>query len=632
MGSGAEPQVERSEQRFQALVQRSWDILSILDASGALTYNSPACERIHGFTPEELVGRRTVDLIHPEDSEQVASVMGWVLDHPGEPATIEYRYACKDGGWVWMEAVGVNFLGDPAIQGIVVNSRDVSERRRAQEALRESEATYRELLERQGEGFGMVDAQERFLVANPVAEVIFGVPPGGLVGRSLLDFLDGAQRRDVEAQTAERREGRSSTYQLEIRRPDGERRTILVTATPRSAGSAGALHVIGIFRDITAELRAQEDRKRLEDQVTRAQKMESLGKLAGGVAHDINNVLGAILGLASVHRQLQPEGSEAWQDLDTIVKACQRGGDLVKGLLDFARQGLADERALDLNALVRDQVQLLSRTTLQRVQLVVDLAAGAPAVRGDASALSHVLLNLCVNAVDAMAGEGTLTLRTALTGDGLVRLEVTDAGCGMTQEVLDRALDPFFTTKPQGQGTGLGLTIAYSVVKAHRGRMEIDSAPGRGTRVSVFLPVAPPTLANPDQGPQAQRPGHALSVLVVDDDELLQATMRRLLKALGHRATVLASGEEALQRLSEGLEVDLVILDLNMPGLGGAETLPRLRTLRPDLPVLLASGRVDQQALDLAQAVPGVGLMPKPFGLDDVRERLASFCRQDRSA
>jgi CheY-like chemotaxis protein len=402
-----------------------------------------------------------------------------------------------------------------------------------------------------------------------------------------------------------------------------ERRTILVTATPRSTDGGENLHVIGVFRDVTEELRAQQDRRRLEEQVTRAQKMESLGKLAGGVAHDMNNVLGAILGLASVHRTLAPEGSEARRDMDTIVRACQRGGDLVKGLLDLARQGLAEERELDLNALVRDQVQLLSRTTLQRVQLEVDLAPGAPTVRGDASALSHVLLNLCVNAVDAMAGAGTLTLRTALTGDGFVRLEVADVGCGMTPEVLDRALDPFFTTKPQGQGTGLGLTIAYGVVKAHRGRLEIDSAPGRGTRVIVHLPLAPPTPAAPGQESRPRRTGRALDVLVVDDDDLLQAALRRLLKSLGHRCTVAGSGEEALRLLGEGLAVDVVFLDLNMPGLGGAGTLPRLRALRPDLPVLLATGRVDQQALDLAQAVPGVSLLQKPFGLDDVQERLA---------
>jgi CheY-like chemotaxis protein len=200
----------------------------------------------------------------------------------------------------------------------------------------------------------------------------------------------------------------------------------------------------------------------------------------------------------------------------------------------------------------------------------------------------------------------------------------------MPPEVLERALDPFFTTKPQGQGTGLGLTIAYGVVKAHRGRMEIDSAPGRGTRVTVHLPIAPPAPAAPRQGAQPQQAGRALGVLVVDDDELLQATLRRLLKVLGHRSTVTGSGEEALRLLGEGLGVDVVILDLNMPGLGGAGTLPRLRALRPDLPVLLATGRVDQQALDLAQAVPGVSLLQKPFGLDDVRERLAPLAARTR--
>jgi PAS domain S-box-containing protein len=991
-----------SHQRFQALVQHSWDILSILDGEGRMVYNSPACEQIHGFKPEELLGKSTVDLIHPEDAPRVAETMGWILDHPREPATVEYRYACKDGRWVWMEAVGVNFLDHPAIRGIVANSRDISGRKRAEAALKASEAMFRQLLERQGEGFGMVDAEERFIFANPVADAIFGVPPGGLVGRCLLDFLEGPQRQQVRSETQERQSGRANTYELDIRRPDGEKRTLLVTATPRFKELSEDLQVIGVFRDITearqaehalleseqkfhrlveaasvpigivratgqieylnprflqdfayrledlpdmeawwhracpdpvyrlqvrqawneaqtlapgrggeirvahvfrvtcgngrtrlveirgamtgervivflqdlteriqteerlrdtlelnermvesqplgvlayhgasgrcvraneaiartinatlgqllaqnfreiaswkpsgmlaaaeralatgseqyletqiqssfgkqcwlsvffsvfhtggeahllvlcedisarrnaeAALRkasaavdqspasiiitntqglieyvnaaftritgytfeeavgrnprflksgfhgpdfysglwstvlagltwtgklcnhrkdgrlyweettisplrdddgrithfvatklditeaveAAETHRRLEVQMARSQKLESLGSLAGGVAHDMNNVLGAILGLASVHQLVQPEGSALRRDMDTIVKACQRGGTLVKGLLGFARQGLAETQDVDLNSLVRDEVALLSRTTLQRVHLDMDLAEGLPLVRGDASALSHVLMNLCVNAVDAMEGGGLLTMRTFQPEAGFVGLEVSDTGCGMSKEVLEKALDPFFTTKPQGQGTGLGLPIVYGTVKAHQGRMEIDSAPGQGTRVSLFLPAIeaqaeaapPPTPAN---GAQRRR----LDVLVVDDDELVRDSLGQLLIALGHRPTLVESGEAALQSLTAEAGPDLVILDLNMPGLGGAATLPRIRELRPELPVLVVTGRVDQEALDLVQRVPRVGLMPKPFTLAEVRQHLEPYC------
>jgi CheY-like chemotaxis protein len=341
----------------------------------------------------------------------------------------------------------------------------------------------------------------------------------------------------------------------------------------------------------------------------------------------MNNVLAAILGLATASVESQPPGSSARRAFDTIAQAAQRGGKLVQGLLNFARRTPAEERQLDLNALLREEAGLLEHTTLSKIRLVLDLAEDLHPVQGDGAALSHAFMNLCVNAVDAMPENGTLTLRSRNLEDGWVEVRVEDTGTGMPAETLAKAMDPFFTTKMPGKGTGLGLSMVYSTVKAHRGRMELQSRIGRGTQVQLLFPPAGPDGAAPEPAPgragaRLQRP---LEVLLVDDDELVQSSSRLVLEMLGHRVATAGCGEEALAMLGTGFAPDVVILDMNMPGLGGAGTLPRLRALRPAMPVLLATGRVDQKALDLAERHRFVKLLPKPFALQDLKETLAGI-------
>jgi CheY-like chemotaxis protein len=233
-------------------------------------------------------------------------------------------------------------------------------------------------------------------------------------------------------------------------------------------------------------------------------------------------------------------------------------------------------------------------------------------------------MNLCVNAVDAMPERGTLTVRTRNLDPGWIEVLVADTGTGMTREILDKALEPFFTTKEVGKGTGLGLSMVYSTVKAHRGRLELQSEPGRGTRVRMRFPAcaAGTRAAVPGPKPPLAPSSRALTVLLVDDDELIQSSMRSTLEFLGHSAATASDGESALAMLEAGLEPDVVILDMNMPGLGGCGTLPRLRALCPGLPVLLATGRADQTAQNLTVAYPKVSLMSKPFTLRELQRGL----------
>ena len=361
----------------------------------------------------------------------------------------------------------------------------------------------------------------------------------------------------------------------------------------------------------------------LQAQLLQAQKMESLGTLAGGIAHDMNNVLGGILGMAELGLAEQLPGTQGQRSFSAIIRATDRAGKMVRSLLSFARQSPAEDHVLALNDILREEVGLLERTTLAKVGLELDLAADLWPIQGDAGALTHAFMNLCVNAVDAMADQGTLTLRTRNLDADWIEVCVEDTGTGMSPEVLAKALDPFFTTKGVGKGTGLGLAMVYSTVKAHRGLLELQSEPGRGTRVRIRFPVSKDSARKPETVPEAPAlPARRLEVLLVDDDEVPRSATHAVLASLGHGVTAVPSGEEALARVEAGLRPDVVILDMNMPGLGGGGTLPRLRVLCPTVPVLLATGRADQGAMDLAMTQPGVLLLPKPFTIRELQVHL----------
>jgi PAS domain S-box-containing protein len=466
---------------------------------------------------------------------------------------------------------------------------------------------------------------------NQGAERIFGYSAEEMLGKPMLIIIPSDRQEEEARVIAAIRSGIPiQHYETQRSCKDGHLVPVSITVSPIRDQEGRIVGASKIARDITAQKQAEEENARLQSQLMQAQKMESLGVLSGGIAHDMNNVLGAILGLASANLEVQVAGTPTYRSFETILKAATRGGEMVRSLLAFARQSNAEERVLDLNAILREDLLLLEHTTLAKVQLQVDLEPGLHAMRGDPSALTHAFMNLCVNAVDAMPERGSLTLRTRNLGRNWIEVTVEDTGCGMPEAVLKRAMEPFFTTKEIGRGTGLGLAMVHSTVKAHRGQLEIHSTPGQGTQVRMRFPACE-AAAEADQAPAEARPEttkRVLRVLLVDDDELIQVSVQSILQTLGHEVDTTSCGEEALARIEAGLRPDLVILDLNMPGLGGRGTLPRLRALLPAVPVLLSTGRADQAALDLVKTHPNVTLLAKPFNIKELQQYLGN-CQPD---
>ncbi len=625
----AEARARASRAQLDAALESMTDAVFISDTQGRFLEFNEAFATFHRFPNKAACSRTFTD--YPDLLETYGPdgrprpLDQWVTLRAlrGEAGTnLEYTLRRKDTGETWVGSFSFGPIRDPEgyIVGAVVTARDITASKAAEQSLRESEERFRTVFEASPDAVLIREMDGRFLEANAVALKRYGYTREEFLRLKPEDLVPSSLRDQIPLRVAE---CLTSGLPFEWVHEAKDGRLIPVELQLSRFSLRGKPCILACARDISERKAAEEDHAKLQAELQHAQKLESLGILAGGVAHDMNNVLGAILAMATVHQQKAAEDSALRRDMGTIIQACQRGGSLAKGLLGFARKNLSEECEVDLNTVVREGVSLLSQTTLQHVQLVTELEASPCCVKGDPASLSHALMNLCVNAVDAMPDAGTLLLRTRREGAKAV-LEVADTGLGMPPEVLEKALDPFFTTKPQGKGTGLGLPIVYGTVKAHHGRIEIQSEPGQGTTVRIELPACEgstlPTTPSPETPPKSGHP--SLNLLLVDDDELIQMAIQGLLEILGHKVTTASSGEEALAWVEAGLQPDLIILDMNMPGLGGEGTLPEIRRLLPEVPVLLATGRSNQGAEDLVASQPGVTLLAKPFTLEELRRQL----------
>jgi PAS domain S-box-containing protein len=600
------------------LLEHIADGLFALDAQWRLTFINGPAARFTGREPAALLGRH----VWSECPDTFGGDFREACERAARERRVVVAVVRHAGSGRWVEC---RISPAPDDGGLYVCCTDVTARQRAQDAHARAEAHYRRLADTAPYAIYALDAAGHFVEVNPAARRLLGLPDATALGRHFLEVLhpDDHARASAAFGALLSREAQDLEIELRAQRPDGTVRDLSVTCTAiLEGGQVAGVH--GIARDVTDQLR-------LAEELRQAQKMEAVGRLAGGIAHDFNNLLTALKGHAGLVLDELPPNHPVRPDVEEMDRAADRAAGLTRQLLAFSRRQVLSPRLFDVRDTLSGVERMLRRLIGEDVELSVRLAEGPLVVRADPGQLEQVLLNLVVNARDAMPRGGRLEVEAGrhraeapepragfrLPAGDYVALRVRDTGVGMDAATRARIFEPFFTTKGVGEGTGLGLSTAYGIVKQSGGFIDVASEPGRGAAFTVYLP----RLAQEAEAARARAPGAPAlprgkggTVLLVEDDAAVRAMTTRALESAGYRVLVARHGVEALRLAGEHPgRVDLLLTDVVMPGMSGREVASRLREARADLAVLFMSGYTGD-AVE-RHGVPGLGshFLAKPF-------------------
>jgi PAS domain S-box-containing protein len=639
---------ERQNARYDAVVDGAPDAILTLDINGAIQMANPAAAKEFGYPGATLVGEPAAILFQDQEAWTTAwetLLRGDLLVRP-----VELDAHRKDGSisYVEMSASRWNSASRVFVTAIL---RDVNERRAVREELRTLNQTLegrvaertadRDRMWRLSTDIMLVAKPDGQITAtNPAWSYLLGWPEDNLSGRRLQDLvIDEDQPLLIAALVELVASGAPRLVEVRIRHRAGGDRVIALSAV-----AVDGL-IQGVGRDVTAERQAQAALRQTEEALRQSQKMEAIGQLTGGIAHDFNNLLTGIIGAVEIVRKRLASGNH--QDIDRFMNAAVtsagRAASLTHRLLAFSRRQPLDPKPLDINRLVESIDDLLRRSLGERVELKIALGVEVWPALTDANQLENALLNLAINARDAMPHGGRLTIETTnVTGgssegrpDDLelgdyVLISVSDTGVGMSPETIAKAFDPFFTTKPIGQGTGLGLSMIYGFAKQSRGQVRIESTVGKGTAIQLYLPRYWGTLIEDHTAAEAVEAPHGAgeTVLVVEDDSSVRLLIGEVLRELGYSCLEAAEGQAALPLLASNIRMDLMITDVGLPGLNGRQVAEIAREHRPGLRILFVTGYAEHATERGRFLGPGMDMITKPFTLDalavKIREMIAS--------
>jgi two-component system, cell cycle sensor histidine kinase and response regulator CckA len=611
------------EELFRLISENAADMIAVVDMDGRRIFNSDAYQKILGYSTLELKNSSAMEQIHPDDRERVKEAAGEAR-RTGIGKNLEYRIRHKNGTWRVLESTS-SVIGD--VNGIpeklVIVNRDITERKLASEALRLSEIKFRSVIENAPYGIYRAEASGKLLLVNPALQKMLGYASREeLLGVNLATDVhaDPLENQKLNHLFANQKE--FTEVEVEWKRKDG---------TPIRARCTGWLvksaDVTGAYFEVFAE--DVTEKWLLERQLRMAQKMEAVGRLSGGIAHDFNNLLGVIIGYSQVLKRTLPAGTAFLEHAEEIEKAGQRAAALTRQLLAFSRQQVLAPAVLDLNSLISEMEKLLPRLIGENIEISVVPDSAIGRVKADQGQIEQVIMNLVVNARDAMPQGGRIVIATSnatfdeqytrhhagsRAGD-YVMLSVTDTGTGIDSDTLAHIFEPFFTTKEQGKGTGLGLATVYGVVKQSGGYVWVQSALARGTSFEVYLPrIEEPVTVVEAVAPIVETFHGAETVLLVEDAAPLRKLTNMLLKQHGYRVLTAANGIAALELVQEKPEkINLLLTDVIMPGMNGRALAERLAPLQPGLRVLYMSGYTDDAIVNHGVLSSGTYLLHKPF-------------------
>ena len=616
-------QLLEREELFHLINENAADMIAVVDMNGKRIYNSLSYQRVLGYSPEELQASSAFEQIHPDDRERVKKAADEAR-LSGIGKTLEYRLRHKNGEWLVLESTSSvirNDRGEP--EKLVIVNRDVSERKRAEEALRRSETGFKSVVEDAPYGIYRASTAGHLLQVNPALQKMLGYElTKDLLGRNLAAEIfrhSGEYDRLIELLT---RTEEIKDVEMEWNRKDAT--TITVRCSGRRVDDEnGAPAYFEVFAEDVTEKRV------LEKQLRMAQKMEAIGRLSGGIAHDFNNLLGVIIGYSRVLKRELGANNALYEHALEIEKAGNRAASLTKQLLAFSRQQVLTPAILNLNSLASDMEKMLPQLLGEDVEvsLILDPALGN--VKADQSQIEQVIMNLAVNARDAMPMGGKLKIETSNVHldeayarlhpgskvGSFVLLAVTDTGTGMDTATLSHIFEPFFTTKERGKGTGLGLATVYGIVKQSNGYTGVDSAPGKGTSFQIYLPRdAGQSVVEEPEPYSADKLRGSETILLVEDSEPLRKLVKTFLDSAGYRVFSADSGESALEvSTSIGRPLDLLLTDVVMPGMNGRVLAEHLLPRQQGMKVLYMSGYTDSFIAGHGVLDPATHLLHKPF-------------------
>jgi len=603
---------------LDSLIEHSPLATVVLDAEHRVRMVNPAFSKLFQYQQHEVIGTHLDELIAaPEQQSEAGDYTRRVFG--GEQVHRTIRRRRKDGTTVDVELYGVPLHEDGRLVGIFALYEDATDRVLAEQALRESEERFRRLADATFEGI-VVSDEGRIIDCNDQYANLFGLTQREVIGRPVLDFV----APEHHALVAERiRDSDEQAYEHRALMPDGS--VLLVEVHSRTLPQAGRTLRVTAVRDVTSH-------RRFEEEIRQGQKMEAVGRLAGGIAHDFNNVLTVIKGYSQlVAMQLDDERLRS--QVEEIKHAAERAGLMTQRLLAFGRKQPLQPQVLDLNAAISGMEKMLRRLIRADIEFAFDLQQGLGQIKVDPGQLEQVILNLAINAGDAMPRGGTLRFVTSKRDEkeslasraagSYVVLEVSDTGTGMDEDTLRQAFEPFFTTKQNGKGTGLGLATVYAIVKQSGGSIDVESRLGEGTAFLVYLPRVPAATGALSEAPSTSvLPRGEETILVVEDEPGVRSLAVEFLRRHGYQVLEAENGNRALELFArEGQRIDLVLTDVVMPGMNGPELVQHLIALRPELKVLFMSGYTDD-VLPHDTGLDTWRLVQKPFSVEELVVKL----------